>query len=302
MKIFAHRGFYGCTDIGQEYLTQPDVKGTCLQNYPPENSEISITQAFRNNFNVEIDVVLTQDREIIVTHTNELKWHSPDAKEGDFASTRTLSEILQMHTGLGGQTASYLTYKRFIEIFAQYPNATANVEIKGAIHPLLTMNELQNPGLGEKLAEATPPELFSRIIWSSFAISHLSAIKELRPDANTAMLFYPSGVEENPVYTDKDDRFMQFNLKNLKTILEKIPDLNAVHPCIDSVENYDLLNFCSQHAITVRPWILFERSPVKNSQAGNMIRRVKELQDIFPNLNFDIITDFPADVKNMLDL
>lgn len=302
MKIFAHRGFYGCTDINQEHLTKEDVKGENLKNTPPENSEQSIIDAFDRNFNIEIDVVMTKDRELIVTHTNELALHSLNAKREDFASQMLLEDILKMQTGMGGKTSPYLTYDKFLSILEKYKNLTANVEIKGNIHPKLTMNELENPTIVEKLVEKTPQKLFKQIIWSSFSFSNLIEIRNLNENANIAMLFYPQCIEETKIYTNKTDLFMQFNLQNIKMIHNTIPNINAVHPCIDSLINEDVIKFCVNNNITIRPWILFEKNPQKNHEAKDMILKVKELQHQHDSLNLDIITDFPNEVKSLIEI
>jgi len=146
ITIFAHRGS-GVTDIGPQDL--PEAKGDNLKNIPPENSSEAIETAFKNSYSVEIDVTMTVDRHVIVTHTNDLSRHSPEARtlfyetgERPFVSQKTFEEIKQMSTGLGGKTAPFLTYENFIGLLDRYSNVRANIEIKGTIQDEPLMAEL----------------------------------------------------------------------------------------------------------------------------------------------------------------
>lgn len=301
MKILAHRGFYGCTDIGYEHLSRTDAKGENLPQLPPENSLESITAAFEHGFGVETDVVMTFDRELVMTHTNELALHSSDAQRDDFASGMALSQIKRMKTGKGGRQAEFLIYDEFLACLKKYENLTVNVEIKGNIHPQRQTAELTAPTIVEKLAEKTPDNLMARIIWSSFSLSHLAEMHKLRPQAEVAPLFYPQNAPETKIYTDKDDIFMQFTIENVQKILKFIPDLRAVHPCIDSLANQNTIEFCVERGMTIRPWVLQECNPLKNEKSRETVLQIKALQKQYPHLKIDMITDFAQEVKSLLD-
>ena len=298
MKIFAHRGMSGCTDIGHEHLIREDVKGQNLKNLAPENSEASVEAALQNDFGVEIDVVMTIDRELIITHTNKLSLHSWEAAENDYVSEKKLDEILKIKTGKGGQTATFLTYKRLLELLKQYQNLSINVEIKGNIDPEGSFAELTNPTIVEKIIEQTPEELFKRIVWSSFAISSLIEMKKFMPDANTAMLFCSDTSEELKIYSDKYDTYLKFNPANLQFVLSQIPNLNGAHPCIDSIDDA-ALNICNKNKLNIRTWALNEKNPLKDNDAKNKILNIIKIQENYTNSSYDIITDYPLEVKSL---
>lgn len=300
MKIFCHRGKFGCTDIGQEFLRLEEVKGKNLANLLPENSEQSITQAFQDGYGVEIDVVMTKDKHIIVTHTNDLTKHSKDAHEGDLVSNKTIDEMAKMKTGLGGQTTPFLTYDKFINIFKKYENIYTNVEIKGTIQDKNSISEPKNPSLIEKLAKNTPKKVFERIIWSSFALSNIIKMKSIMPAANVAQLFCTDEHDGNKIYPDTDDAYLAFNINNLKMVLAKLPALNAVHPPINSLYNDEVIKFCSDNKLAIRPWVLGERNPDKNIEAKNNILNLLKIKKKYPNLEMDFITDFADEVVKLI--
>ncbi len=93
IRLFCHRGFYGCTDVNQDFLRMPYAKGSDLKDLPPENAYTSIKAAFDAGYGVELDVCMTKDNILVVTHTNHLMAHTYDALETDYVSTCLFSDI-----------------------------------------------------------------------------------------------------------------------------------------------------------------------------------------------------------------
>lgn len=298
MKIFCHRGKYGCTDIGQDFLKEDDVKGQNLIFLEPENSEASIRAAFESGFYAETDVVMTKDKKLIATHTNDLYLHSKDAKKGDYASNMTFENIMKMKTGMGGKTSNFLTYEKLIELLEEYPNAIINIEIKGTIEPENSLPEPQNPTLVEQLVKLTPTHLFSRIIWSSFATSNLVKIKSLKNNANIAQLFAISNVDKRPIYPNTDDMYYAFTIPNIKTVISKI-NMNAFHVVISSLTK-ESLDFCNEHKIAIRTWAFMERNPKKNELAKQDILNLVSLSKQYTDVEIDIITDYADEVIKLI--
>lgn len=167
--IFCHRGLYGCTDVNQDFLKMPYAKGNLLSQLPPENSYTSIKAAFDLGYSVELDVCMTKDNFLIVTHTNHLPVHVKGALETDYVSTKMLQEISEMKTGIAGRTEHFLKYENFLDLFEQYPNVFANIEIKGTLEPKNALPPQENPSVVEQLIKVTPEKIYNRIIWSSFS-------------------------------------------------------------------------------------------------------------------------------------
>ncbi|MDD4617207.1 MAG: glycerophosphodiester phosphodiesterase family protein [Alphaproteobacteria bacterium] len=332
IHIFAHRGC-GVTDNGPQGAL--DAKGTALCSLPPENSEEAIETAFRKGYPVEIDVTMTLDGHVIVTHTNDLSFHNVEArrareerekgkgaKENDwYVSRKTFEEMRQLRTGLGGRTAPFLTYDRFIGLMRKYPSAVVNVEIKGTIQGEL-MAEPKEPSLVEMLAKRTPNNMLDRIIWSSFAVSNLHRLRlefkkksgkprKNMPHVHVAQLFAEPdrlkahGGEEDRVYPDTDDSYMQFTEENVARVNRK--DVKAVHPSIDSLmteEGAAAVRYCAKNGITIRTWALNEKNPGKETEASALaqrrIERILEYRETFPELQIDIITDYPEEVEKVV--
>ncbi|MDR1694234.1 MAG: hypothetical protein LBR70_03465 [Lactobacillaceae bacterium] len=298
MKIFCHRGKFGCTDINREYLTSNDAKGLNLKNLPPENSEESIKAAFTSGFCVETDVVMTKDRKLIATHTNDLSLHSFQAKKGDYASNMTFEQIMKMKTGMGGKTSEFLTYEKLMGLLEEYPNLSVNIEIKGTIEPKNSLPELQNPSIIEQIVKLTPSRLFSRIIWSSFATSNLIKLKTLKKDADTAQLFTFHEAGGQPVYPDTDDKYLTFTLENIKKVVNKT-DINAFHAAIDSLNDINM-RFCNDNKIAVRTWKYMERNPEENELAKQDVLTLAAFSKKYPNLEIDIITDYAEEISRLI--
>jgi glycerophosphoryl diester phosphodiesterase len=325
--IFCHRGFYGVTDVGPQ--SADDAKGPALKNLPPENSEESIEMAFKNGFPIETDVTTTCDGHIIVTHANDLALHNAEAKKAkkdrknrkvigetpkeydNYISKKSFEVIQKLQTGLGGRTAPFLTYERFMALMRKYPLAFANIEIKGTIQDD-SIKTSEHPSLIDRLIEETPPELQARIVWSSFSKSNIVKMREKVPKADIALLFAePERLDANEgkedlVYPDTEDRYLQFNVKNVEEMDRQ--GIKAVHPCIDSLmssEGEKAVGYCAAHGMTLRTWAQREKKPnaasEKAQEAKALIVNVLNLKKQYPTLHIDIITDYPKDVQDIIN-
>ena len=299
IHLFCHRGLYGCTDVNQDFLRMPYAKGTALKDLPPENTYTSIKAAFDAAYGVELDVCMTKDNILVVTHTNHLSVHTYDASENDYVSTCLLSDIKKMKTGIGGKTESFLTYEQFLDLFKNYPNLSANVEIKGTIEPKNALLPQTNPTITEQLTKVTPENIKKRIIWSSFSTGMIADLKKLNPQARVAQLFCGLKKEEPFIFQGLPDRYLQFNLKNLKQISKTI-SLEAVHVEISTLSDNEELKFCRENSIHIRTWAILERNPEKDNIAQQNLLKVFELSKKYPDLHFDIITDYAPSVTQLL--
>ena len=300
IHLFCHRGLYGCTDVNQDFLRMSYAKGTNLKDIPPENTYTSIKAAFDKNYGVELDVCMTKDNKIIVTHTNHLPVHTYDASENDYVSTCLFSDIEKMKTGIGGQTESFLTYEQFLDLFRNYPELLVNVEIKGTIEPQNALPPQTNPTIAEQLTKITPDDMKQRIIWSSFSTETIVNFKELNPQANIAQLFCEPKTDEPLIFQGLTDRYMQFSLENIQTILKRA-SLEAVHVEISTLDDNEVLKFCLNNNIHIRTWALLERNPEKDDVARQNILRAIELAKNYPSLHLDIITDYALIITDLLN-
>ena len=298
IKLFCHRGLYGCTDVNQDFLKKPYAKGKNLKQLPPENTYTSIKAAFDNGYNVELDVCMTKDNALIVTHTNRLSVHTHDARESDYVSTCLLSDISKMKTGMGGQTAPFLTYDQFLNLFQDYPNLITNVEIKGTIEPRDALSPQISPTITEQLTKATPESIKSRIIWSSFSSEMLADFKRLNPTIETAQLFCEPIDTEPLIFKGLTDRYLQFTLKNIKQIYKKM-GVKAAHVEISTLNDDAALAFCLKNHIKIRTWALFERNPEKDAAARQNLLKIFRLAEKYPDLHIDIITDYAPIISRL---
>lgn len=297
--IFCHRGLYGCTDVNQEFLKRPYAKGELLSQLPPENSYTSIKAAFDLGYNVELDVCMTKDNFLIVTHTNHLPVHVKNALDTDYVSTKTFEEIAQLKTGIGGKTEPFLTYEKFLDLFQSYPNALVNIEIKGTLEPKDALPPQEHPSIVEQLIKITPEKMYDRIIWSSFSTEMIAELKKFVPQAKVAQLFCEFKEDEPYIFKNRSDRYLQFTHENIKSIDERL-SLEAAHIEISTLDDNEALAYCVCHGIHIRTWTLLERNPEKDSDAKQNICKVFYLKKKYPTLSFDIITDYAPVVEKMI--
>lgn len=286
--IFCHRGLYGCTDVNQSFLKMPYAKGERLSQLPPENSYTSVKAAFDLGYSVELDVCMTKDNSLIVTHTNHLPMHAKGASKADYVSTKTLREISEMKTGIGGKTEDFLTYEKFLELFAQYPDSFANVEIKSTIETYNALPPQENPSIVEQLIKITPRTAERRIIWSSFSTEMIVELKKLNPEAKVAQLFCGLQNAEPYIFANRTDKYLQFTHKNIKDVHKQVP-IEAAHVEIRTLCDNETLVYCRDNGIRIRTWALSERNPEIDSAAEQNLLKLKEK---YPSLGFDIITDY----------
>ena len=297
--IFCHRGLYGCTDVNQNFLKMPYAKGELLSKLPPENSYTSIKAAFDVGYNVELDVCMTKDNFLIVTHTNHLPVHVKNALETDYVSTKTFREISEMKTGIGGKTESFLTYERFLYLLQQYPDCFANIEIKGTIEPDDALPPQKSPSIVERLFNNTPERLNNRIIWSSFSTEKISQFKKLNPKAKVAQLFCELKDNEPYIFENRTDRYWQFTYKNIESIHKQV-HIEAAHVEISTLCDNDALAYCFHNGIHIRTWALLERNPEKDLIAKQNMQKLIQLKKKYPDLCFDIITDYAPIVEKFI--
>lgn len=297
--IFCHRGLYGCTDVNQDFLSKPYAKGDTLKTIPPENTYTSIKAALDAGYGVETDVCMTKDNVLIITHTNRLPMHTRDADKSDYVSRCLFSDIKKMKTGMSGKREAFLSYEQFLNLIENYPQLPINVEIKGTIEPNNALPPQTSPTITEQLTKITPEHIKRRIIWSSFSSETIADFKKHNPEVSVAQLFCESKNDEPFIFNGLSDRYLQFNLENLKQISKKI-SLEAVHVEISCLAENDVLEFCRKNHIHVRTWALLERNPEKDDGARQNILKVSELSKKYPDLHFDIITDYATAVKKIL--
>lgn len=299
--IFCHRGLYGCTDVNQDFLKMPYAKGELLSQLPPENSYTSIKAAFDAGYNVELDVCMTKDNVLIVTHTNHLPVHVKGALETDYVSTKTFQEISEMRTGIGGKTESFLTYENFLDLFQQYNNLLVNIEIKGTLEPQNALPPQENPSIVEQLIKITPEKIYNHIIWSSFSTQMIKELKKWKPDAKIAQLFCEFKDNEPYIFENRTDRYLQFTYENIKSLHKQI-SLEAVHVEISTLNDDKALDYCLSNNIYIRTWALLERNPNKDLNAKQNIKKLLKFKKKYPSFGFDIITDYASIVEKIISV
>ena len=277
----------------------PYAKGELLSQLPPENSYTSIKAAFDAGYNVELDICMTKDNVLIVTHTNHLPVHVKGALETDYVSTKTFQEISEMKTGIGGKTEPFLTYENFLDLFQKYNDVLVNVEIKGTLEPQYALPPQENPSVVEQLVKITPEKIYNRIIWSSFSTNMIAELKQLKPEAKIAQLFCEFKDNEPYIFENRTDKYLQFTYENIKNLHKQL-FLEAAHIEINTLNDDEALAYCLSNGIHIRTWALLERNPDKDLNAKQNIQKLLQFRDKYPSFSFDIITDYAPIVEKII--
>ena len=127
----------------------------------------------------------------------------------------------------------------------------------------------------------------------------IADFKKLNPRARIAQLFCEPKKEEPFIFQGLSDRYLQFDLKNLKRIVKTVA-LEAVHVEISTLFDNDAIGFCRENRIHIRTWALHERNPEKDDAARQNVLKVLALATKYPDLHFDIITDYVPLITRLL--
>lgn len=191
LRIGGHRGS-GQTDHA---AASPEEKAK-----PAENTIASIQQAIEAGAElIEVDVMLSADGEVVVTHTNLLEVHvlHPDmwAKcdpARPYVSQYTLNELRGF--GVGPRGDGQIPTLCEVLALMQSNCVLLNIELKGRQGTDdLSVNKNEAKSLVVSVVDVINAATVEkeRVILSSFAVSVLEEAKRVAPDIKRAMLYVP---------------------------------------------------------------------------------------------------------------
>ena len=197
-------------------------------DYAPENTLTSFqTAANMGADGVELDIQLTRDGEVVVIH-DETVDRTSDGQ--GWVKDFTLSEIKKLNFNKRGITQPlFMEIPRLTEVFALLKPTPLkiNVELKTGI--------VYYEDIGAKALEiAEKCDIIDRIVWSSFNHYSVQKLKQLCPEAETALLC-SGGILVTGEQCEKTGA-------------------KALHPHIKQLHYPGLTEECHARGIKVRTW------------------------------------------------
>lgn len=169
---------------------------------------------------VEFDIQLTKDNEIVVIHDEKIDKLSDSQ---GFVKDYTLSELKKFNFG-GATFAQIPTLSEVLELLKPSP-VDINIELKTGI--------IFYEGIEEKALKLVASfGMGDRIVWSSFNHLSVQAVKQLDPNAHTALLCGKG------IFTTGEEC--------AKT------DAEALHCGLQQMYHPRLINECRRHGVKVR--------------------------------------------------
>lgn len=209
-KVWAHRGASGW-----------DVQ------YAPENTMIAFQKAIDMGADgIELDVQLTKDGEIVVTHDETINRVSNGA---GWVKDYTLAELKQFNFNKTHPEFPFTAIPTLEEVYQLMAGniLLINVELKTGV--------ISYAGLEEKVAALTKMmHMEERVIYSSFNHYSVKKMQELSPMSKTGLL-YADGFMDVPAYGKK-------------------MGVDALHPVVHNLRYPCFLEECRKENLAVHVW------------------------------------------------
>lgn len=291
IRLGGHRGS-GCTD-------SPHARASPARaGKPPENTLDSIARAWADGADfVEVDVLRTRDDVLVVTHSNRLSDHVlTQEPRGPYAGDLEWKELEALRTGPQGD-GRIPTLAQVLELAAKQAERKGpsdfvlNIEIKDVKDTDAPKHVPGRPSLVELLARQVRAHRLplAQVVFSSFALSDLIALKRVLPEARLGMLFDVSeyaGKEVYPVAPEPHARYLPFTPEALREAAREVR-LEFAHPELHTLTP-EAMRTVAELGLGLNCWALRESPPGEDAPA---IARAVELAREH-RVRLGLITDF----------
>lgn len=322
MYVLGHRG-QGATD---SFFQQQLLRDQSLQKLP-ENTIGSHRAALGHDRadGIEFDVIQTADRQICVTHADDVLQHillDPAVVHlpQRFIGRLSAYQLRDLPVGPAGAGRIPLLRDLLDLLHAEFPqqSVVVNIELKGKQGSLEDVPE-SNPSLVQgtlsvledyqRRGELSP---LHNIVFSSFSVTFLEELVQqhprmLRSALRVGLLTVPKSDCYKPLFPAGGplDAYSPFTIEALENVLSRLPQLTSVHAEISSVD-LETLRWIKSKQLTLMTWAWQEHSPLEQSENGeraaqNVINllenaRLCQLHEIY------IITDHINDMKKFVEI
>lgn len=292
MILGGHRGM-GCTDDAFFAFRAPDT-------LPVENTLLSFQRAFDLGADyVECDAVLSADGVAFCLHNVVPSDHFFTTP----APSRPLNQMdwadiagLNVGRAGGGKIArleDVLAYVSGLEIRGFEINGAGwiiNIELKGVLG---SGQDNDSAHLVAGVYEAVRASGIDvrRVLFSSFALSNILAMKALLPEAKYGMLFAEKD-ENSPLYNGGEDRYLSLTPNNLDFVFGRMGPC-YVHPEITTMDAHILERARDLGVLGVNIWAYKEKLD------EGRIRLYERVQNLCEQagLKYSVITDYLTQMR-----
>jgi glycerophosphoryl diester phosphodiesterase len=302
IRFGGHRGS-GCTDSAH-------ARGwRAREGKPPENTLDSMARAFEEGADfVEVDVLRTQDEELVVTHSNRLSEHVwGQEPRAPYVGDLTWRELEVLRTG-PQRNGRIPTLEQVLELAAKQGSGreasdfVLNIEIKdvkGTEAP-----KAVRPSLVELLARKVRAHRLPvrRIVFSSFALSDLMALSKELPEARLGLLFAEDdpevlGQDIYPASPEAHARYLRFTSEALQDAARRV-QLEFVHPELHTLTP-EAMRTVSELKLGMNCWAMHERPPAEDRAAISRAIRLAREHHVRLGLITDFVPELRAEVRDV---
>jgi glycerophosphoryl diester phosphodiesterase len=292
--------------------TDDPVLGRVSPHYRrPEHPAENTLPAFRAALDdgadgLEIDVMMSCDGALVVTHSNDLSQHvftvqqQGESREG-YVRGRTLNDLRALPVGVH-RNGTIPTLSEVFDLLhtysAQHPDRklTLNIEMKDVKG---TFDPPDRDAMVEALAHAIrasgwPPE---RVVVSSFAREDLVAMAAQKTGVGLGMLFTSPEEAGQPIYKGRETKetYLGFTPQTINETCQMVEGLTALHPELGSITG-ETMRAAASEGLAVNPWFDHERHP---SEDRERLRDKVQLAKAAGVNEMHLITNFPAAMRGL---
>lgn len=296
IRLGGHRGS-GCTDSAHA-RSSPARAGK-----PPENTLDSLARAYADGADfVEVDVLRTKDDVLVVTHSNRLSDHVlREVARAPHVGDLDWKDVEPLRTGPEG-TGRIPTLEQVLNLAAEQAASdfVLNIEIKDVKDTDTPKHVPGRPSLVELLARQVRDHRLPvrHIVFSSFALSDLIAMKKELPEARLGMLFdVPeyAGKEIYPSAPEAHARYLPFTSEAIQEAARGVR-LEFVHPELHTLTS-EALRTVAELGLGLNCWALRESPPAEDRDAlTEALRLAREHR-----VRLGLITDFVREMRAEVD-
>lgn len=303
IRFGGHRGS-GCTD-------SPHARSSLARaGKPPENTLDSIARAYADGADfVEVDVLRTKDDVLVVTHSNRLSDHVlRQETRAPYVGDLAWAEVQSLRTGPEGN-GRIPTLEQVLELAAEQAvrggasDFVLNIEIKDVKDTDAPKHVPGRPSLVELLARQVRAHRLpvGQVVFSSFALSDLIALKRELPEARLGMLCdVPeyAGKEVYPAAPEAHARYRPFTPEALREAAREVR-LEFVHPELHTLTP-EAVRTVAELNLSLNCWALREPPPGEDRAAIAQALRLAREHRVRLGLITDFVPELRAEVGSLM--
>ena len=254
---------------------------------------------------IETDLIRTHDDRIVLIHSTEIAQHVALAHRPSdtlYIDDLNFDQIGTLKLGPDGSARIPALQELIALVGTLRPESDAdlvlNLEIKDVQDAPCPRRQ---PTLGSLALQELSVLNFplQRVRFSSFSLEAIADLGARAPQARLGMLFNVLPHEySNPghqLFSDSPEQSISFTPQNIATILARVPQLEALHPEIQTLTPATVA-LAARHHLAIATWAWFEESPLQSAKFAAATRQALDLCQA-ADVPLTFITDHIVDLR-----